>query len=243
MSISKRQAQILAAIVKEYSKTNRAIGSLELSKNYHFGVSPATIRNEMQALEKAGLIAQPYTSAGRVPTDAGYRFFVNKLMKHLELREAEQISLRQELRKLQSQYLELGQSLTKLLSSQTRGAAFAMLPHSTTSTGLSRVIGPDTQPEEIKEIARFLEDLEQTGHAFVKKGGEEVEAYIGRESPVPISPNYSLLVTRVSLPDGKKGTVGIVGPKRMSYEHNISVLEFVRKLIAGGLGIALLTSI
>lgn len=240
MNITKRQAQILAAIVKEYSKTNHPVGSLELAENYNFGVSPATIRNEMQVLEKEELIIQPHTSAGRVPTDHGYRLFVNKLMKHLELRESEQARLKQELLKLQRQYLELGQSLTKLISSQTHGVAFAMLPDSTTSTGLSQVIGPDSQPEEIKEVAQFLEDLEESGQALLEKDIKEVKTFIGKESPVPLSENYSLLVTRVSLPDGKQGTVGIVGPKRMSYARNISVLDYVKKLLAGGIGTYLL---
>ena len=236
MSITKRQAQILAAIVKEHSKTNQPVGSLELSQHYNFQVSPATIRNEMQVLEKALLIEQPHTSAGRVPTDRGYRFFVNKLMKHLELRAAEQRQLQQDLKKLQGQYMELGQSLTRLLSHEAHGAAFALLPDSNTVSGLSHVIDETTKPEELKEVAKFLEELEEQGQQLFKNDIREVTTYIGDESPVPLSSNYSLVVKRVTLPEGGKGVVGIVGPKRMSYARNISLLEYVSKLIGGGLG-------
>ena len=122
--ITQRQAKILAAIVKEYSTSGQPVASEELSDDYGFAVSAATIRNEMQALEKIGYIYQPHTSAGRIPTDEGFRFFVNKLMKHLELSQIEQKKLQTELRNLQKQYLELGQSLTKLLAREGQGAAF-----------------------------------------------------------------------------------------------------------------------
>ena len=77
MDITERQKQILCQIIEEYAETASPVGSVTLAKL--FGVSPATIRAEMARLEGLGLIAQPHTSAGRVPTDAGYRFYVNHL--------------------------------------------------------------------------------------------------------------------------------------------------------------------
>jgi len=233
--ITQRQGKILAGIVKEYSQSGQPVGSEDLSDKYGFDVSSATIRNEMKALEKLGYISQPHTSAGRVPTDDGYRFFVNKLMKHLELSQAEQQKLQSELKTLQKQYLELGQSLTKLLASQTQGAAFALLPRGVSSTGLSNVIDQGMNNEEIREVAKFMEDVSQYGREFEGRDMEEVKAYIGRESPVPISKDFSLVVTRVDLPRGEKGIVGIIGPKRMKYARNISLLEYVKKLLASGL--------
>lgn len=241
--ITQRQAKILAAIVKEYSTTGQPVGSHELSDQYGFAVSAATIRNEMQALEKAGYIYQPHTSAGRVPSDEGFRFFVNKLMKHLELSSSEQQKLQQELRTLQKQYIELGQSLTKLLARESQGAAFALLPGNVSATGLSNVIDEDVGREEVKEIARFLEDVSDYGKDFVKVEGKEVKAFIGREAPVPLGKDFSLVVTRVSLPRGGKGVIGIIGPKRMKYARNISLLEYVKKLLASGLGVILISII
>ena len=77
MEITKRQRQILFQIVEEYAETASPVGSVTLARL--FDVSPATIRAEMARLEALGLIAQPHTSAGRVPTDAGYRYYVNNL--------------------------------------------------------------------------------------------------------------------------------------------------------------------
>ncbi|MBR5939376.1 transcriptional regulator, partial [Candidatus Saccharibacteria bacterium] len=78
MEITGRQREILCQIIEEYAETASPVGSVTLAKL--FGVSPATIRAEMARLEGLGLIAQPHTSAGRVPTDAGYRFYVNNLV-------------------------------------------------------------------------------------------------------------------------------------------------------------------
>ena len=77
MEITERQRQILCHIIEEYAETASPVGSVTMAKL--FGVSPATIRAEMARLEALGLVAQPHTSAGRIPTDAGYRFYVNNL--------------------------------------------------------------------------------------------------------------------------------------------------------------------
>src|ERR1700744_983856 len=74
-----RKLAVLRAIVEDFIATNEPVGSKALADRHNLGVSPATIRNDMSALEEDGLIAQPHTSAGRVPTDAGYRLFVDRL--------------------------------------------------------------------------------------------------------------------------------------------------------------------
>ena len=74
-----RQLEVLRAIVEEYVATEEPVGSKVIAARHKLGVSPATIRNEMAILEDAGLITQPHTSAGRIPTDKGYRLFVDKI--------------------------------------------------------------------------------------------------------------------------------------------------------------------
>jgi heat-inducible transcriptional repressor len=79
MAVEDRKLEVLRAIVEDFIATNEPVGSKALADRHNLGVSPATIRNDMAALEDDGLIAQPHTSAGRIPTDAGYRLFVDKL--------------------------------------------------------------------------------------------------------------------------------------------------------------------
>jgi heat-inducible transcriptional repressor len=87
--LTERQETILALIVREYNETAEPIGSKSLVDQYHLDVSSATIRNEMALLTEQGLLGQPYTSAGRVPTMEGYRYFVRKLLGETELPSAE----------------------------------------------------------------------------------------------------------------------------------------------------------
>ncbi|ARP70160.1 heat-inducible transcriptional repressor HrcA [Streptomyces pluripotens] len=77
--LSERRLQVLRAIVQDYVGTEEPVGSKALTERHGLGVSPATVRNDMAALEDEGYIAQPHTSAGRIPTDKGYRLFVDKL--------------------------------------------------------------------------------------------------------------------------------------------------------------------
>lgn len=94
MSSDDRRLDVLRAIVEDYVATSEPVGSRALTERHHLGVSPATIRNDMAALEDAGYIVQPHTSAGRVPTDTGYRQFVDRLseVKPLSLAERRAIS-------------------------------------------------------------------------------------------------------------------------------------------------------
>ena len=89
MSVEDRKLEVLRAIVEDFIATNEPVGSKALADRHSLGVSPATIRNDMAALEDEGLIAQPHTSAGRVPTDAGYRLFVDRLTAVRPLSPAE----------------------------------------------------------------------------------------------------------------------------------------------------------
>src|SRR5699024_2803876 len=74
-----RRVQVLGAIVQDYVRSREPVGSRNLVDRHNLGVSPATIRNDMAVLEEEGYIAQPHTSAGRIPTDKGYRMFVDEI--------------------------------------------------------------------------------------------------------------------------------------------------------------------
>lgn len=95
MFLSERKVKILEAIINDYIRTAEPIGSRTIAKKYGLGISSATIRNEMSDLEEMGLIVQPYTSAGRVPSDKGYRLYVDELMHRRELADEEAAYLRQ----------------------------------------------------------------------------------------------------------------------------------------------------
>jgi heat-inducible transcriptional repressor len=89
VSLDDRKLEVLRAIVEDYVETQEPVGSKALVERHQLGVSPATVRNDMAALEEEGYIRQPHTSAGRVPTDAGYRLFVDRLSRVKPLSPAE----------------------------------------------------------------------------------------------------------------------------------------------------------
>ncbi len=95
MILNERKIKILEAIINDYIKTAEPIGSRTIAKKYELGISSATIRNEMSDLEEMGFIVQPHASSGRVPSDKGYRLYVDTLMKYRELTKEETIFLQQ----------------------------------------------------------------------------------------------------------------------------------------------------
>ncbi len=99
--LTERQRAILKLIVQEHVASGRAVGSKTLTERYPVGVSSATIRNEMVALEEAGFVQQPHTSGGRVPTDKGYRYYVHHLMGAPELSSGDQIMIRHQFRQVE----------------------------------------------------------------------------------------------------------------------------------------------
>lgn len=242
MAMTLRQQKILAAIVKEYSETANPVGSKELVDRYHFKESSATIRSEMAELEKQGYIFQPHKSAGRVPTDKGYRFFVNELMRRFELSEKERKMLKEQLIKLKAVHEQLGRQLSNLIAEVSGQAAFVLLPQETSITGLSKIVGePEiSEPKSIRAVANLFEHIDQYAKKLLKRPSKKTETFIGKESPLPVAGDLSLVVSRIRLPSGKKGVIGIVGPKRMSYAKNVSILEYLAKLISGAAVIMLI---
>ena len=239
--ITQRQAKILAAIVKENCDSSQPVASQDIVEKYEFGVSPATIRNEMSCLEKMGYIAQPHTSAGRVPTDKGFRYFVNQLMDRVKFTMKEQDMLKRELVKLQVVHVEMGRRLAKLLSDHSQQASFTLFPEELSTVGLSNLLAnPNLPSEDAREIAHFFDNIDQYAEDMIKEYAEKgPEARIGKEITLSKKSDYSMIVSGLQLPDGKKGVIGLIGPKSMKYEKNLSLMEYIAKLLGGGVGVVL----
>lgn len=124
MEISERKKRILTAIVENYIATAEPVGSKTLAEG--IGCSSATIRNEMAELTSMGYLEQPHTSAGRVPSPAGYRLYVNELMERQKLSEAETAAINDKLAKKQQQLDELMSEVGQLTSSMTQYPAYAL---------------------------------------------------------------------------------------------------------------------
>ena len=126
MKLNERKLNILKAIVKDYIDTAEAVGSRTISKKYDLGISAATIRNEMADLEELGYLIQPHTSAGRVPSEKGYKLYVNTLMSQSELSDEEKLLIEQCINKNINHVKDLIQETSKLLSMMTNYTTVAV---------------------------------------------------------------------------------------------------------------------
>lgn len=226
-TMTERQKQILNIIIREYVKTSEPVGSNTIVFGYDLGVSPATIRLEMAYLEKEGYIYQPHTSAGRVPTDKGYRWFVSSVQEEKpELSEREEKALKKKLTSF-SDMEKTVKMAAHLLSDLTHCAALATFSSSEIYYyGISYIF---RQPEFENRLAalsfadlvdhlnEFLMELPQVKSEII---------YIGQENPYLKKAGCSMIMSPYHLKE-REGLLGLVGPTRMSYEKNLPLLDFV----------------
>ena len=132
--LDERKAYILATVVYEYIATAEPVASQTLTQKYHLGVSSATVRNELADLEAGGYLVQPHTSAGRVPSDAGYRTFVDQLMHPEKLRTEDRRRIHDELRDASRELDEIIDGATRLLGKLSKNLAFATKPSNDAQT-------------------------------------------------------------------------------------------------------------
>ena len=124
--LNERKLNILKAIVKDYIDTAEAVGSRTLSKKYELGISAATIRNEMADLEEMGYLIQPHTSSGRIPSEKGYKLYVDSLMKEYELNTVEKHLIEESINKNMNYMNDLIHETSKLISKLTNYTTIAV---------------------------------------------------------------------------------------------------------------------
>jgi len=224
MAITERQGNILNGIIQEYIDSARPVSSQSLEKKAKFGICPATIRIEMQKLTDKGYLCQPHTSAGRVPTDRGYRFFVDDLMeKQFEVLGEMEKWFEEEIK----DEFKFIQSLTKSLAVYSQVLTLSYLEE-------EKIFWKEGWEEVLKEpefgeksylfgFTDFLEDFEKGIEEFKINSG--IKIYIGRENPWKSAKNFSIISSRCHLPNNKEGILSLVGPKRMDYNRNINLMK------------------
>lgn len=132
-AVTERQRHVLQIVIQEYVHSAQPVGSTGIVNQHELGVSPATIRNDLAALERMGLLTHPHTSAGRVPTDLGYRFFVHYLLSTAALAPEEQAEIRNQFRQVSQEMDQWLRTSTAVLARASQGAAVATAPRATRS--------------------------------------------------------------------------------------------------------------
>ncbi len=236
MELTDRQKLILEKLIEEYVKTAAPVASAGLAKKYDFDVKPAMLRIEMEKLEKLGYLSQPFVSAGRVPTDKAYRFFVDNLLKNKK--EGSGGSRQKPAKKIpamiarKNDYIETAQELAKTISELTSSLVLSYLPeeHLFFKEGWSQIIRePEFEDSHVFEaFAEMVENWEKNILPEMDFSGE-IKIFIGEENPVREAEGFSAIAGRLLLPNKEKGIMAIFGPKRMEYDQNISIFASLNK--------------
>lgn len=232
--MSERQAKILAAVVEQYAELATPVGSVLLAKI--FDVSPATMRSEMAKLEEMGYLTQPHTSAGRIPTDKGYRHYVNSV--------AEQ--------KLNHKPTHSDERVERAIKSRVTGggrtdlairAAVDSLVELTHNLGLATIGGQlylsgignlFSQPEfidgeHVRSVARLLDNLEPWLREATPN--ETLNVFIGAENPIGRDSGVSLIISRFRSPYSDNSYIGVLGPTRQSYVRVMRLVEQTGRML------------
>ncbi len=223
--MTERQQKILAAIVEQYAEVASPVGSSLLAKV--FNVSSATIRAEMAELERPGYIMQPHTSAGRIPTDKGYRFYVNQVSEVTEPgdqhRASRALTARVEGGGLPERTIR---NAVDTLVELTHNLGLATIGDQLYISGLSNLFG---QPEfmnsvQVQQVANLLDNLEP----WLREAAlnEPLSVYIGHENPIGRSAGASLIISRFRSSYSDHSYIGVLGPTRQQYRD---VMQLVRR--------------
>jgi len=227
--MTERQMQILAAIIEQHAEIAAPVGSVMLAQL--FNVSSATIRSEMARLEEMGLIAQPHTSAGRVPTDAGYRFYVNTL-NEAHANEPQSLLVDRGARAIEARVGNQTDRADRAIRSAvdslvdlTHNLGLATIGDELYLSGIGNLF---SQPEfassnHTQAVARLLDNLEPWLREAAPN--EPLNVYIGSENPIGKTSGASLIISRFRSPYSDRSYIGVLGSTRQSYAK---VMRLVR---------------
>ncbi len=201
-----------------------------------FGVSSATIRAEMVELEHLDYIAQPHTSAGRIPTDKGYRFYVNRLGESAEVpaehRGERALSARVQDGGMPERTIR---NAVDTLVELTHNLGLATIGNQLYMSGLSNLFG---QPEfmnggQVRQVARLLDNLEPWLREAAPN--EALSVYIGRENPVGRAAGCTLIISKFHSPYSDRSYIGVLGPTRQSYRDVMQLVRHAGQALEGAL--------
>lgn len=220
-----RQKRILSAIIEQYAEVASPVGSSLLAKV--FNVSSATIRSEMAELERLGFITQPHTSAGRIPTDKGYRYYVNSISTQINDEPKDRAS-----KALMSRVQHAGapdrmiRNAVDTLVELTHNLAIATTANN--QLYISGIGNLFTQPEffdilQVQEVAKLLDNLEP----WLKEAApnEPLSVYIGQENPIGRTAGCTLIISKYRSPYNDNSYIGTLGPTRQSYREVMNLVS------------------
>lgn len=234
-----RRRLVLEAAINKYIKDAVPVASEDIAGE--FDLSSATIRNIFADLEERGLLAHPYTSGGRVPTDKGYRYYVDFLLSQMELLDNEKQRIVREYKREINRMEDALEEASEFISVITHYAgivSFLDWQDRLFYKGLSRML---EQPEfkdyeKIRFLIGAVEDKRRLLDIINRDFKEKVKVYIGHELGCPEMENCALVVSSYRVKNRPSGKIAVLGPMRMEYRSIIPTLEYISDLVTEALG-------
>lgn len=234
--LSDRRQRVLAALIEEYVARALPVGSRTIVERYGLGVSSATVRNDLSALEEGGYISQPHTSAGRVPTDYGYRAFVDELLESGALDDDETaVDQLENLKRSATELDDLLEKTSRALSQFTDCLSVVTPPdftHPRTLGIMSLMRQPEfAYTEALLPIMQVLEDDTILLHVLDATASDDApQVRIGKENEAEQLSGVSVVACRYGVgPDG--GIVAVIGPTRMNYTKALTAVRVASKAL------------
>lgn len=226
-AMTDRQAKLLAAIIEQYAEIAAPVGSVILAKL--FNVSSATIRAEMAMLEEHGYIAQPHTSAGRVPTDKGYRYYVNQITDQPQVDDEPRL-LDRSARAIDARVANYSDRTDRAIRSAvdslveiTHNLGLATIGDQLYMNGMGNLFSQPEFAANPAQVARLLDNLEPWLREAAPN--EPLNVFIGSENPIGKTSKASLIISRFRSPLSDHSYIGVLGPTRQDYAK---VMRLVR---------------
>jgi len=229
-----RRKSVLNAAINRYIKNALPVASDDIADE--FDLSSATIRNIFSELDESGYLKHPYTSGGRIPTDKGYRYYVDFLIQQMELLDDEKQRILKDCKRKIRRLDEALENTSEVISEITHYAgivSFLQWQDKIFYKGISRILD---QPEfkdadKIRLLVRLMEDKGKLLDIINRDFSGKVKVYIGSELGFPEMENCSLIVSGFKLKNQPSGRLAVLGPMRMEYNHIIPTMEYIADVL------------
>lgn len=232
--LTRRQIDILKAIIEEYMESAEPVGSEGLEKKYELGVSPATIRNEMVKLTQGGYLRQPHTSAGRIPTKKAFKFYINQLMEEKQLSVAEEVALKEKVWDSRFNFDHLMHEAVKALAEHTQMLAVAAIEEGDIyHSGYANILQmPEFYDIDVtRTLLSLIERVEEVKRLFDRCIGEGPVYVLLEDELGEHLESCGMVFTNFDAGQKKRGSVGVIGPNRLNYSRIVPFVRYLGHLI------------
>lgn len=234
-NLTQRQIEILKHLVEEYIETAQAVGSETLEKKRNISASPATIRNEMVRLTEMGYLQKSHSSAGRMPTPAGMKFYVNQLMKEKEISVAEEVEIKEKIWDYRAQQQRLLKEIARSLAEKTKALAIVTTAEGDFyCAGYSNILDmPEFFDIDLtKNLLSALDEIDCFNKLFENtEDDEDIHVLLGEElGPRLIGP-YGFVFGHYKTQKLTAGEIGVIGPTRLNYTYVVPAVRYYTTMV------------